>query len=213
MGDFVEFSGEASTKPELLMSIAAQSILPVSSSGCGLDVVYLTDNTFDIARFATIIERKIKNVTSLSEPQHWSRSLLDSILEKFHLYNFATMKDCYTALVHTYHSSFLSEVGVVIIDSNLVQNFWEHRASSSSKKETKLEDLVYILRKLMDSYKKPAVFFSHLVPILNDMQLQKLSLRVSKYKVERCTNGHKADILIQSCRPNSTNTYTFNIQT
>ena len=198
-------------KPELLMSIAAQSILPNYSSGCGFDVVYVTDNTFDVTRFATIIERKIKTYMNCSEQRQWNRALLDLTLDKFHLYNFKSMKDCCAALVHSLHSSFVGQVGVVIIDSNLEQNFWECRASC--KQQSKLEDLVYILRRLSDSYKKPSIFFSHLVPILNDMHLQKSSLRVKKYRVERSTsNSHEAAILIKPSHPNSNTTFKLNIE-
>ena len=79
-GDVIEFNGSEGTgKSELLMAIAAQCILPKSLSGCGRDVIYInTDHKFDIVRFVTIVEQKVKKGNGNLNPL-----LLDSILDHF----------------------------------------------------------------------------------------------------------------------------------
>ena len=208
--NIIEFSGgEGTGKSELLMNIAAQCVLPKSLSGCGCDVIFInTDYKFNIVRFISIIEKRLKLLQCEGSSEHFTldRTFLDSILSHFHLFYCPSVSECCMALMNTLNSSSISDVGAIIIDD--MGLLWEN------KNDAYIEDLVEIFKKLVKE-RRLLMAVSQLLPVYGG-QLFRSWLKLVSYKfkltMSTCTNDMmQTDVLIQQIHPKSEDFYKFSI--
>ena len=154
-------------KSELLMSIVTHCILPKSLSGCECDVIFInTDYTFKIATLLQVLEKKLVN----------SRALLDSILDRFHLFTSASITNCNMALMTLLHfSSVYSNIGLVIIDDiGAIQ--------LTSKSHTKITDCVDTLTKIAQKYNLIIILSNFLQ--LSDTHYFKLWMKLVNFRLK-----------------------------
>lgn len=203
LGDIVEFSGtDEFPKQQLLLSIIALSILPKSLSGCELDVIYIcTNHKFRIIGLIEIIE-KLTIHTSINRP------LLDSILDRFRLYDASSISDCCMVL-----KSLLlfprryGKIGLVIIDDIGIFS-WESKMCTN--KELRVKECIDFVKTLTQEY-KILMIFSQFLPLVNDGHPIKPWLKIVNYrfKLESYFEGTLKNTQIQQLFPDKGISYKF----
>ena len=200
----MEFSGTDESQTQwLLTSIIAHSILPRSLNGCELDVVLIsTNHKFNIIKLVGVIEQKVK----LSANDAIDRELLDSILDRLHVFDAGSSSDCCMALMNLLHfPSNYGKVGAVIIDDIGVLS-WESKGFA--KKELKAGDCADIVKKLVQEYTL-LVVFSHVLPLASDGHCIKPLLKLVNYRFRLHSEG--AQIQIQQKFPDNGKLYKFDV--
>lgn len=203
VGDIIEFCGtDESPKTEVLMSVIAQCILPKVVSGCEVDVIFIsTDHKFNILTLVGVIEQKLKQSACNSD-----RTFLDSILDRFHLFQAPSISECCMVLRSLLHFPWMyGKIGAVVID-DVGTLSWENKMST--KKEPRLGDCVEMMKTFVQENEVLAIL-SHFSPLMNAGHHAKPWLRSVNYrfKVERCSEG--ANVRIQQIFPDTGKLYKF----
>lgn len=204
-GDVVEFSGcEGTGKSELMMAIAAECLISKHMSGSGHDTVYIsTDYKFDITRFIMIVEHKLKEFIVAV-----NRTVLNSILDHFHLFYCSSLSECSMALMNVMNLLCpVDNVRAVIIDG--INTYWGERKICMEKESSLLEIVDTLIKKY-----NVTVAVSHL--LINEKCPFKswfTKLVNYKYKLNICRkrDSLEAEVLIQQIYPDVDKTYNFNI--
>lgn len=202
VGDIIEFCGtDESSKTEVLISVIAQCILPKVVSGCEVDVIFIsTNHKFNIITLVEVIEQKLKLSACNSD-----RTFLDSILDRFHLFQAPSIGDCCMVLRSLLHFPMMyGKVGAVVID-DVGTLSWENKMCT--KNEPKLGDCVQMMKTFVQENEVLAIF-SHFSPLPNAGHHAKPWLRSVNYrfKVEHCSEG----VRIQQILPDTGKFYKFN---
>ncbi len=153
------------------MSIVARCILPKCLSGCECDVIYInTDHTFKLSTLLEALEKKLSNNY---------RELLNSILDRFHLFTSVSLADCDMALQTLLHfPSKYCNIGMVIIDDIGAMQF---ESKIHSKNDLKPGDCVHALKQIIQKY-SVIILLSNFLQPLSDKNYFKSWLKLVKYR-------------------------------
>ena len=197
VGDVVEFTGSDEPKTQLLMSVIAQCILPKVLSGCEVDVILISTNCkFNILVLLGVIEQKLKLSACNSD-----RTFLDSILDRFHLFEATSIGDCCMILKSLLNFPWVHDKtgSVVTIIDGIRTLSWENKICTN--REPKLEDCLEMVKKFVEENESLAIF-SNFPPAANDKQYcTKLWLRLVNYRFKLESEG--VNVRIQQIFPDS----------
>uniref|UniRef100_A0A8C7E4P8 X-ray repair cross complementing 2 n=1 Tax=Naja naja TaxID=35670 RepID=A0A8C7E4P8_NAJNA len=148
-GDVIEFHGaEGTGKTEMLYHLIARCILPKSSGGLEVSVVFIdTDFHFDMLRLVTLLEYRSSSRGTEATMKHY--------LERFFLINCHSSSQLLLSL-YSLETMFLSHpsLSLLIIDS-MSAFYWIDRASGGenlSLQEANLKKCVQVLQKLVKEH-------------------------------------------------------------
>jgi hypothetical protein len=202
VGDIIEFSGsDEVAKTHVLMNIVGQCILPKLLSGSEVDVVFIsTDTKFNILTLVGVIKQKLRLLASRSD-----RIFIDSILDRFHLFEITSISNCCMVLRSLFHLPH-GRIGALIVD-DIGTLSWENKACT--KKDPRLEDCVEMVKRFAQE-REVVTVLSHFFPlIINDARpwLKPINYR---YKLEQ---GHEGkNVKIQQLFPDNGKVYSCGVQ-
>lgn len=195
--DIVEFIGPDEPKTQLLMSIIAQCILPKVVSGCEMDVILIcTHCKFNILMLLGVLEQKLKLSACNSD-----RTFLDSILDRFRLFEATSISDCCMILKSLLNFAWLrsGKTGTMMtIIDGIGSLSWENKMSTKS--EPKLEDCLEMVKKFVEQNESLAIF-GNFPPANNDGYYAKPWMKLVNYRFKLELEG--VSVRIQQTFPNS----------
>lgn len=204
VGDVVEFCGtDESSKTQVLSTIIANCILPKVVSGCEFDIILIsTDHKFDIVALVRVLEQKLKLSACNSD-----RTFLDSILDRFHLFQATSVSDCCMVLSSLLHfPRMYGKIGAVIIDDVGILS-WENK--TCTKKEPKLADCADIIKKLVQE-SEILMILNQFSPLSDGYHVKPwVKLVTCRFKLYHYFEGIKPNTKIQQLFPDSGKVFKF----